>query len=103
LGVSEAAVSQWMRRAREGGPEALRHRPSPGAPRRLSADHLARLPALLHRGAEAYGFRGAGVDLGPNRRGAAPGVGRLRSSRPCGPLAESTALEPATTTQGASP
>jgi transposase len=58
LGVSEAAVSQWMRRAREGGPETLRHRPPPGAPRRLSADQLARLPALLHRGAEAYGFRG---------------------------------------------
>jgi transposase len=58
LGVSEAAVSQWMRRARNGGPEALRHRPPPGAPRRLSADQLARLPALLHRGAQAYGFRG---------------------------------------------
>jgi transposase len=58
LGVSEAAVSQWMRRAREGGPEAMRHRPPPGAPRRLSADQLARLPALLHRGAEASGFRG---------------------------------------------
>jgi transposase len=58
LGVSEAAVSQWIRRAREGGPEALRHRPPPGAPRRLSADQLARLPVLLHRGAEADGFRG---------------------------------------------
>jgi transposase len=58
LGVSEAAVSQWMRRAREGSLEALRHRPPPGAPRRLSADQIARLPTLLHRGAEAYGFRG---------------------------------------------
>jgi transposase len=59
LGVSEGAVSQWMTRARKGGPEALRHRPSPGAPRRLSCEQLARLPDLLHRGAEAYGFRGA--------------------------------------------
>ena len=58
LGVSEAAVSQWMQRARLGGPQALRHRPSPGAPRRLSADQLAHLPALLHRGPAAYGFRG---------------------------------------------
>jgi transposase len=58
LGVSEAAVSQWMRRAREGGPEALHHQPPSGAPRRLAADQLARLPELLHRGAEAYGFRG---------------------------------------------
>jgi transposase len=59
LGVSEGAVSQWMKRARMGGSEALRHRPPPGAPRRLSAEQLARLPALLQRGPEAYGFRGA--------------------------------------------
>ena len=58
LGVSEGAVSQWMARAREGGPEALRQRPRPGAPRRLTTEQLARLPALLHQGAEAYGFRG---------------------------------------------
>ncbi len=58
LGVSEGAVSQWMKRAREAGPQALRRRPPPGAPRRLSADQLARLPELLHRGPAAYGFRG---------------------------------------------
>ena len=59
LGVSEGAVSPWMTRARQGGPEALRHRPSPGVPRRLSCEQLARLPDLRHRGAAAYGFRGA--------------------------------------------
>jgi len=58
LGGSEAAVLQWMRRAREGGPRALRHRPPPGAPRRLAAEQLAQLPALLHRGPTAYGARG---------------------------------------------
>jgi transposase len=58
LGVSEGAVSQWRKRAREGGLEALRQRPRSGAPRRLTADQLARLPVLLHQGAEAYGFRG---------------------------------------------
>jgi transposase len=58
LGVSEGAVSQWMTRAREAGPGALRRRSPPGAPCRLSAEQLARLPALLHRGPEAYGFRG---------------------------------------------
>jgi transposase len=58
LGVSEGAISQWMTHARAGGLEGLRHRPRPGAPRRLSAEELTRLPALLDRGAEAYGFRG---------------------------------------------
>lgn len=58
LGVSAAAVSQWMKRVCEGGPHALRHRPPPGAPRRLAAKQLACLPDLLHRGPEASGFRG---------------------------------------------
>ena len=58
LGVSEGAVSQWMTRARQAGPEALQRRPSPGAPRRLSAEQLTRLPELLRRGPAAYGFRG---------------------------------------------
>jgi transposase len=58
LGVSEGAVSQWMARAREGGVDALRRRPPPGASRRLSREQLTRLPALLQRGAEAFGFRG---------------------------------------------
>jgi transposase len=34
MGVSEGAVSQWMTRARQAGPEALQRRPPPGAPRR---------------------------------------------------------------------
>jgi transposase len=58
VGVSEGAVSQWMARARHVGPEALCRRPPPGARRRLSPEHLARLPTLLHRGPPAYGFRG---------------------------------------------
>jgi transposase len=58
LGVSEGAVSQWIKRARHGGADALRHRPPPGAPRRLSAEQRAHLPALLKRGPEAFGFPG---------------------------------------------
>ena len=58
LDVSEGAVSQWLQRARDGGPDALRHRPHPGASCRLPPEQLVRLPDLLHRGAEAYGFRG---------------------------------------------
>jgi transposase len=58
LGVSKAAVSDWMRRGREGGPEALRTQPKSGAPRRLTDEQWARLPALLAQGAEHFGFRG---------------------------------------------
>lgn len=58
LGVSEGAVSQWMRRAREGGVEGLKHKPPPGAPPRLSEEQRAKLPELLERGAQAHGFRG---------------------------------------------
>src|SRR5215216_4897538 len=58
LGVSEGAVSQWMKRAREKGVEGLRHKPPPGAPPRLSEDERARLPELLAQGAQAHGFRG---------------------------------------------
>jgi transposase len=60
LGVTEGAVSQWMKRAREeGGVEGLRRKPPPGAPPRLSEGQRTKaLPELLTRGAEAYGFRG---------------------------------------------
>jgi transposase len=89
LGVSEGAVSQWMTRARDIGPEALRRRPPPGAPRRLSPAQRARWPELLHRGPPAYGCRGelwtrsrvaaiirlaCGVSYHPRH------VGRLRAS-----------------------
>jgi transposase len=58
LGVTQGAVSQWMKRAREKGVQALRHKPPPGAPPRLSEDERARLPELVAQGAEAHGFRG---------------------------------------------
>jgi transposase len=59
LGVTEGAVSQWLRRAREGGgAEALRHRPSPGRPPKLTPEQRAQIPDLLAKGAEAYGFIG---------------------------------------------
>jgi transposase len=58
LGVTEGAVSQWMKRAREQGVEGLRHKPPPGATPRLSKDQRARVPELLAQGAQAHGFRG---------------------------------------------
>ena len=58
LGVTEGAVSQWVSRGKAQGPDALRHHPSPGAPPKLLAEQRAQLPALLAKGAEAYGFQG---------------------------------------------
>lgn len=58
LGVTPGAVSQWMKRATEEGPEALRSRRGGGPKPRLSAEQLSRLPDLLNQGAEHLGFRG---------------------------------------------
>ena len=58
LGVSEGAVSQWMKRAREEGVEGLKHKPPPGALPRLNDTQRARLKELMSQDAEAYGFRG---------------------------------------------
>lgn len=53
LGVSPGAISQWLKRLRAGGKEALRAKPPPGPTPRLTADQQARLPELLAWGAEA--------------------------------------------------
>ena len=58
FGVTEGAVSQWFKKARTQGVEALRHQPPPGAQPKLSREQMAHLPTLLSMGAEAFGFRG---------------------------------------------
>jgi transposase len=58
LGVSPGAVSQWLKRGRDGGVERLHRQPPPGAKPRLSADQLVELQGLLAQGAEAFGFIG---------------------------------------------
>jgi transposase len=59
LGVSAGAISQWLKRAREGsGVAALAAQPSPGMTPRLGAEQRAQLRALLARGAPAYDFTG---------------------------------------------
>jgi transposase len=58
LGVTPGAVSQWLKRARTDGVEALRRHPAPGPTPKLTAAQRAQIPALLARGPEAYGFRG---------------------------------------------
>ena len=58
LDVTPGAVSQWLKKAREGGAAALQVRIPPGPPPKLTAEQRAHLPSLLAPGAEAYGFLG---------------------------------------------
>jgi transposase len=59
LGVTQGAVSQWLKRAREGGGvNALHGRPAPGRQPALNNQQFAQLSALLARGPAAYGIRG---------------------------------------------
>jgi transposase len=58
LDVTPGAVSQWLKKVREGGTDALQVRIPPGSPPRLSAEQRAQLPGLLAYGAEAFGFLG---------------------------------------------
>ena len=59
LGVTNGAVSLWMKWAREEGPQGLRRRKAPGPTPRLTQEQRSELPQLLERGPEEYGFRGA--------------------------------------------
>jgi transposase len=58
LGVTPGAVSQWLKRAREGGAQALVHRMPPGPASKLTAEQKTELVRLLEQGAEAHGFLG---------------------------------------------
>lgn len=58
LGVTQGAVSQWFKRLRDGGSiEALRHRPAPGRQAALTDEQFAEIPALIARGAKAFGYQ----------------------------------------------
>jgi transposase len=58
LGVTGGAISQWLKRARTGGREALRSHPPPGPTPKLTDVQRAALPRVLASGAEAHGFVG---------------------------------------------
>src|SRR6266403_1226173 len=58
FGVTEGAVSQWMKLVEEHGRQVLAARPHPGAPLKLPDPQRQRLLDLLALGAEAHGFRG---------------------------------------------
>jgi transposase len=56
LGVTQGAVSQWLKSARQGGVNALRRHPAPGRRSALTREQLEQIPVLLARGAKAFGF-----------------------------------------------
>ncbi len=58
LGVTQGAVSGWLKRAKADGVDSLRDHPPPGAASRLSDDQLAELPLLLGKGPTHYGWLG---------------------------------------------
>src|SRR5947207_9328822 len=75
FGVTKGAVSQWVKRAREGGREALRRHPAPGARSKLSPEQVGQLPTLLSRGGRSLRLSWERVDSGPYRSGYPSGIG----------------------------
>src|SRR5437667_9605515 len=59
LGVTQGAVSQWMKVGREQGEEGLRGKVAQASQPRLSDEQMAQLHALLDQVAQAHGCRGA--------------------------------------------
>lgn len=56
LGTSAQSVGRWRRRYRRGGGAALRAKPTPGRPSKLSAQQVRGLRQRLLNGARANGF-----------------------------------------------
>lgn len=56
LDVTQAAVSQWVKKAREGGSSALAKKPYPERAKKLAQEHIERLLHMLEQGAQAHGF-----------------------------------------------
>ena len=58
LGVTQGAVSQWLKRGTAGGVAALRRRTAPGSAPRLTVEQRAQLVDALAKGGCAFGFIG---------------------------------------------
>ena len=56
LGCSHSSVILWRDAVRRKGRSALKAKPAPGRPTKLKPAQLKRLPALLLRGALAWGY-----------------------------------------------
>lgn len=55
-GASPSTVSRWKKDLEEGGLEALRAKPHPGRPPKLTAAQKKELERILRKGAQAAGF-----------------------------------------------
>src|SRR5919202_1926965 len=56
LGVTQGAVSQWVKRGRAGGGAGRRRRTAPGSAPRVSDEQREQLRRELAKGAPAFGF-----------------------------------------------
>lgn len=56
IGCSPTSVSRWQAEVRAGGADALRPKPTPGRPPRITPRQRAKLLKSLLRGARAHGF-----------------------------------------------
>src|SRR5215831_1184097 len=56
IGCSHSSVILWRRMLRRRGTAGLKAQPAPGRPTRLEARQVRRLPALLRKGALAWGY-----------------------------------------------
>ena len=65
LGVTQGAISQWLKRATLHGVEALRDHPAPGAKPKLLADQRAQLVSLLLEGSKVHKPLALRVRSGP--------------------------------------
>ena len=57
IGCHASSVLRWRNALQAGGPGALKAKPAPGRPPRLTAQRKARLVRLLRAGAMAEGYR----------------------------------------------
>src|SRR4030042_462201 len=56
VGAAPSSVCRWKRSLEQGGSEALRAKPHPGRPARLSVEQKEALRAMLLKGPTAVGF-----------------------------------------------
>lgn len=56
LGVHPGTLNRWVRMAREGGADALKAKPTPGRPRKLSARQEKTVVGWIGRSPTRYGF-----------------------------------------------